>query len=139
MTAEDVRKSKVRVQVPIVTSRLVTRTLEKDGSDDQMSEHDRWILEDYILLTIENFGKDVEECSKQVLRIPVLHPHFESIVVETILSQMMRLPSPALLPLFYSRLLEAIMEKQESTKKCVEQAYKAVFEQASEIDEECLE
>jgi len=139
VTAEEIRKSKIRLQVPVVSSRMITRAFENDGSDDQMSEHDRWVLEDYILLTIEKFGKDVEECSKQLLRIPILHPHFEPIMVEILFSQMMRLPTPALLPLFYYRLLESIMDKQESTKPVVESAYKALCEKASELDEECLD
>ena len=42
------------------------------------------------------FAQDVDECSRQILRIPVLHPCFEAIVVETIISEMLRPPSPVL-------------------------------------------
>lgn len=139
VVAEDIRKSKVRMQVPLSSCRLLSARLENDGADDHMSAHDRWILEDYILTTIEMFGRDVEECSKQILRIPVLHPHFDAIAVETVISSMLRLPSPALLPLFYSRLIEALTEKQNSMLKLVEQAYVALFERASDLDEDCLE
>ncbi|CAE8669108.1 unnamed protein product, partial [Polarella glacialis] len=139
--AEEIRKSKVRMQVPLATSRFVTSNLEglELESDEPMPDHDRWVLEDYIVLTMEMFGKDVDECSKQVLRIPVLHPHFEAVTVETIFSQMLRLPTPPLLPLFYYRLLEAIAEKQLSTKKLIEKAYSHLFEHASDLDEESLE
>lgn len=138
ITAQDVRKG-LRLQVPLISSRILTRTLEGDGADDQMSEHDRWVLEDYLLLTIEMFGKDLEECSKQILRIPVLHPHFEAITVETIFSQMLRLPSPPQLPLFYIRLLEAIGEKQHSCKELISKAFNALLEKAADLDEESLE
>eukprot|EP00933_Yihiella_yeosuensis_P046191 TRINITY_DN41685_c0_g1_i1.p1 TRINITY_DN41685_c0_g1~~TRINITY_DN41685_c0_g1_i1.p1 ORF type:complete len:507 (-),score=118.17 TRINITY_DN41685_c0_g1_i1:76-1545(-) len=90
-------------------------------------------------MVLELFGRDVEECSKQLLRIPVLHPHFEAVLVETIFSQMLRLPTPQLLPLFYFRLLQAIAEKQASVKKLVEKAFNHLFTHASVLDEESLE
>lgn len=139
ITAEDIRKSKLRLQVPMMASCLTLHASHNDGADDQMSDHDRWILEDYILLTIEMFSRDVEECARQILKIPVLHPHFEMIAVETVVSQLLRLPSPPHLPLFYSRLLEAMMDKQTSTKPIVEQAFRALIGHASDLDEECLE
>jgi len=130
--ANELNKS---TEVPLVTARLLTSKLE----DDKMSESDRWVLEDFLLTTIDMFSQDMEECSKQILRIPVLHPHFEVAAVEIIFCEMLRLPAPPFLPLFYSRLLEAIAEKQESVKKLVEQAYDALFEKISDLDEECLD
>lgn len=139
VTAEDIRKSKVRMQVPLMASRLLTSASDLDGADDSMSVHDRWVLEDYILLTIDMFGRDVDECAKQILKIPVLHPQFEAITIETVFSQLLRLPSPPWLPLFYSRLLEMITEKQASTRKLVEQSYGSLIARAQDLDEECLE
>lgn len=139
ITASELRKSKVRFHVPLAAFRVLTSKLELDGADDQITEHDRWVVEDYALTTIESFGRDAEECSKQLLGIPFMHPHFEAVVIEIIFSQMLRLPSPPLLPLFYSRLLQAILEKQASAKALVEQAYGALFEHVPDLDEECLE
>uniref|UniRef100_A0A7S4W704 MIF4G domain-containing protein n=1 Tax=Alexandrium monilatum TaxID=311494 RepID=A0A7S4W704_9DINO len=137
--AEDVKKSKIRLQVPLVASRFLSGGLANDGADDELSEHDRWVLEDYIVTTIEMFGRDVDECSKQILRIPLLHPHFDAAVIETVFCQMLRLPSPVLLPLFYSRLLECLAEKQASMVKLIEQAYSVLLRKTTELDEECLE
>jgi len=128
----------VRMQVPLVSFRLLT-SQAGDGSQEQMAPYDRWVLEDYILMTIEMFGRDVDECSKQILRLPVWHTHFDAIVVETLFSAMLRLPSPVLLPLFYLRLIEALTEKQKSMVKLVEDAYKAIFERASDLDEDVLD
>jgi len=139
VTADDIRKNKIRFQVPLVSSRVLTGKLQKDGADDHMADHDRWALEDVIICTMETFGRDVEECSKQLLRIPVLHPHFEPIIVETTFSQMLRLPSPPMLPFFYSRLLEALVDKQRSIKQYVEQMFTYLFERTSDLDEDCLE
>jgi len=61
------------------------------------------------------------------------------VVVETVLSQQVRLPSPPLLPLFYCRLLQALVEKQESMAKAIELGYSSFFEQIPDLDEECLE
>eukprot|EP00930_Biecheleria_cincta_P033634 TRINITY_DN23300_c0_g2_i5.p1 TRINITY_DN23300_c0_g2~~TRINITY_DN23300_c0_g2_i5.p1 ORF type:complete len:594 (-),score=149.99 TRINITY_DN23300_c0_g2_i5:84-1865(-) len=135
--AEELKKT-VRLQVPLMSSQLLTSAGEAPEGG-RMSKQDRWVLEDYILLTIEMFGKDVEKCSEQILRIPVLHSDFEAVAVETIFSQMLRLPSPPHLPLFYLRLLEAIAEKQVTTKKLIEEAYQALFEHSAVLDEESLD
>jgi len=140
VSAEEMRKAnKVRFQPPLKTSRLVTNKLALEGADDQMSEHDWWVLEDYLLMIVEMFAKDIDECSKQLLRIPLLHPHFEAIIVETLFSQMLRLPNPAQLPLFYSRLLQALVDKQFSVKQVLERAYAALFEQLPVLDEDAVE
>lgn len=137
VTADEVRKSKVRVQIPLSSPRLMKT--QDDGADDDLSLHDRWVLEDYLVTTIEMFGRDVEECTKQVLRIPVFHPQFETILVEMIFLQMLRLPSPNQLPLFYSRLLETVMQKQDTTRPLVKQCFKALIQRAPDLDEEGLD
>jgi len=137
--AEDVRKSKFRLQVPLVVSRLLSGVPTSNRADGQLPEHDRWILEDYILLTVEMFGRDVEECGKQILRIPVLHPQFDAIAIETVFSMLLRLPSPQMLPLFYSRLLEVMADNQKSMVPFIEQAFSVLFQKTSDLDEECLE
>jgi len=139
LAAEDVRKSKFRLQVPLVSCRFLSAGLTSDGADDGMPEHDRWVLEDYILTTIEMFSRDIEECGMQILRIPVVHPHFDAITIELVFSQLMRLPSPLQQPLFYSRLLETLAEKQSSMVKLIEQAYGVIFRKTADLDEECLE
>jgi len=80
-----------------------------------------------------------EECAKQILRIPVVHPTFETVVIETIMSQMLRLPFPPLLPLFYSRLLQVITDHQFSLKQVVSDAFSIFFERLDDVDEECLD
>eukprot|EP00747_Dinoflagellata_sp_TGD_P070685 gnl/TRDRNA2_/TRDRNA2_156707_c1_seq1.p1 gnl/TRDRNA2_/TRDRNA2_156707_c1~~gnl/TRDRNA2_/TRDRNA2_156707_c1_seq1.p1 ORF type:complete len:883 (+),score=217.26 gnl/TRDRNA2_/TRDRNA2_156707_c1_seq1:60-2708(+) len=139
LTAEDMKKCKVRFSVPMSSCRFVSGKLEADGADDQLAEHDRWLLEDYVVLIIETFARDVDECSKQLLRIPLLHPSFEVVVVECVLSQMCRLPTPPQLPMLYSRLLQAMVDKQNSMKKVVDKALTASFEQISELDEEGID
>merc|ERR1719482_1166400 len=108
-------------------ARIVTSTFADDGADDQMADHDRWVLEDNIMLTIEMFMADVVECTNQILKIPVMHPHFEAIVVELVFAQMMRLPTPPALPVFYARLLEALAAKQGSMKQYVEKGYMLLY------------
>jgi len=140
IAAEDIRKSKVRLQVPVVSSRILTKTSENgQGSGDAIPCHDRWLLESLILSIMEHFGEDIEECSKQILRIPVLHEQFEPVVVETIFSQMLRLPTPPLLPLFYSRVLMSLVEKQVTIKDHVDKAFHTLAQNAQDLDEECLE
>eukprot|EP00929_Paragymnodinium_shiwhaense_P111769 TRINITY_DN80058_c0_g1_i1.p1 TRINITY_DN80058_c0_g1~~TRINITY_DN80058_c0_g1_i1.p1 ORF type:complete len:873 (-),score=282.30 TRINITY_DN80058_c0_g1_i1:42-2660(-) len=141
VTAEDVKKSKFRFLPPLCPPRIITSSFADDGADDQLAEHDRWFLEDNVLLTIEYFTADVEECCKQILRIPVMHPHFEAVVVELVFSQMMRLPTPPALPIFYTRILEGMGAKQESMKKFVDQGYMALYSGKAfgELDEECLD
>eukprot|EP00927_Polykrikos_kofoidii_P064887 TRINITY_DN60704_c0_g1_i1.p1 TRINITY_DN60704_c0_g1~~TRINITY_DN60704_c0_g1_i1.p1 ORF type:complete len:963 (-),score=220.44 TRINITY_DN60704_c0_g1_i1:62-2572(-) len=137
VTAEDVRKIKLRFMVPLVATRLLTGG--EDGADDDMALHDRWILEDYMLTTIETFNQDVEECATQILRIPIMHPQFEAIVVETVFSQMLRLPNPPMVPLFYGRLLLALGEKQASLRRLVRRTFRVLCERAPELDEDCLQ
>jgi len=138
VTAADLRKNKVRLQIPLTACRLITSKMQ-DGPDEQMREYDRWFLEDYILLTMESFARDVEACSKQLLMFPFLHQQFEAVIVETIFSQMLRLPSPPLLPLFYQRLLQACVEKQKSMGKLIEHTYAVLIERLHDLDEECME
>jgi len=107
--------------------------------DAPMSDTDRWVLEDHVLLTVEMFSSDVQECSKQILRIPVWHPQFEPAVVEILLSQMLQLPRPRLVPLFYYRLLEACAEKQTSLTKLIGEAFQAIFKKIPDMDEDCLD
>jgi len=137
ISAEDLAKSRFKLQVPLVAARLLVGQAVDDG--ETLVDHDRWLLEDHVLLTFETFGRDVEECSKQVLAIPVMHPQFEAIVVEVVFSQLLRLPSPPMLPLFYSRLLEGLAGKQASMKEVIEKAFGALFSRASELDEECID
>ena len=131
---EDFRQSPVKMQVPLMSARLLT-----EAHEGELSPAERWVLEDYILLVVEMFAEDVQECSRQVLRIPVLHPDFEAIAVETLFSQMLRLPSPSYLPLFYCRLLEACAEKQDSMIKQIEQTFQSLFRKVSDMDDECLD
>ncbi|CAJ1432083.1 unnamed protein product [Effrenium voratum] len=133
ISREEFRKSR-KLQVPLMSFHLLT-----DPSEEvPMPTKDRWVLEDYILLTVEMFAKDVDECSKQILRIPVLHPHFEAITVETLFSEMFRLPATAFLPLFYYRLLEACAAKQASMKQLIDQAFQALIHKVQDMDEECM-
>ncbi|CAE7858821.1 unnamed protein product [Symbiodinium sp. KB8] len=136
MTAEDFSKTRPRQPVPIVAAKLLTSQME---AGESLSIADRWVLEDYVLLTVEMFSSDVEECSKQLLRIPVLHPHFEAIVVEILFCQMLQLPAPRLAPLFYSRLMEVCAEKQTSMKKLIDAAFQALFRNLADLDEDCLD
>lgn len=138
VTPEEIRKSKVRLQVPLNACRLVTTKLD-GGVDTQLPDHDRWALEDYILTTIEAFSRDVDECAKQLLRFPLDHRDFEAVLAESVLSQLVRLPSPPFLPLFYCRLLQALVEKQESMLNAIELGYSGFFAHIPDLDEECLE
>jgi len=138
ITAEDIKKTKVRVPVPLVSCKLITSKMLADGAE-VMPMHDRWLLEDYILATIEAFARDVEECSKQLLRFPFMHTLFEAAIIETIFSQMLRLPSPPLLPLFYSRLFQALVEKEPSLLVVVNKGFTGLFEQIADLDEESFE
>lgn len=139
LTAEDVTKGKARYMVPLVSLRIVAATEGGGGENASMTQLARWVLEDYVLLTMETFAQDVDECCKQILRLPVHHPDFDAIVIEVIFSQMLRLPYPPMLPLFYSRLLEGIAEKQESMKKVVQQVFDKLFERSAELDEDVLD
>ena len=134
VSAEEFRKSGVKLQIPLMAARFLTKP-----HDGAMTGADRWVLEDYILLVVEMFAQDVQECSKQILRIPVLHPDFEAITVETLFSQLLQLPRPTFLPLFYCRLLEACAEKQNSMVKLVEEAFQSLFRKLSDMDDECME
>ena len=136
MTAEDFSKTRPRQPVPIVAAKLLTAQMD---AGESLSAADRWVLEDYVLLTVELFSSDVEECSKQLLRIPVLHPHFEAIVVEILFCQMLQLPAPRLAPLFYSRLMEVCAEKQSSMKKLIDEAFQSLFRSLTDLDEDCLD
>ena len=91
---EQFRQGRVKLQVPLMSARLLTA----DPHEGEMSQAERWVMEDYILLVVEMFAQDVQECSKQILRIPVLHPDFEAIAVETLFSQLLRLQAPSCLP-----------------------------------------
>ncbi|CAE7493883.1 ncbp1 [Symbiodinium natans] len=133
---DDFRKSRVRLQVPLVAARLLTSRMDAAAP---LSATDRWVLEDYVLLTLDMFSCDIEECSKQLLRIPVLHPHFEAAVVEVLFCQMLQLPVPRLPPLFYSRLLEVCAEKQASMNKLIDEAFQALFSKLPDLDEDCLD
>eukprot|EP00438_Fugacium_kawagutii_P030364 Skav223247 [mRNA] locus=scaffold2231:483577:485202:+ [translate_table: standard] len=129
------RQSLVKLQVPLVSARLLTDQ-PREGA---LTAADRWVVEDYILLVLEMFAQDVQECSKQILRIPVMHPDFEAIAVETIFSQLLRLPVPTFLPLFYCRLLEACAEKQNSMVKLIDEAFQSLFRKLSEMDDQSLD
>lgn len=124
----------VKLQVPLMSARLLT-----EPHEGEMPQADRWVVEDYVLLVVEMFAQDVQECSKQILRIPVLHPDFEAIAVETLFSQLLRLPAPRFLPLFYCRLLEACAEKQTSMVKLIDEAFQSLFRRLPDMDDQCLD
>ena len=132
---EQFRQGGVKLQVPLMSARLLTA----DPHEGEMSQAERWVVEDYILLVVEMFAQDVQECSKQILRIPVLHPDFEAIAVETLFSQLLRLPAPSFLPLFYCRLLEACAEKQTSMVKLIDEAFQSLFRKLADMDDQCLD
>eukprot|EP00928_Gymnodinium_smaydae_P003259 TRINITY_DN11171_c0_g1_i1.p1 TRINITY_DN11171_c0_g1~~TRINITY_DN11171_c0_g1_i1.p1 ORF type:complete len:888 (-),score=175.77 TRINITY_DN11171_c0_g1_i1:99-2387(-) len=142
LTAEHIVKSKFKFVVPLVPQRLLASSAAAGASGDgdaPLTNLDHWMLEDLMMLTMELFAEDVDECGKHIMRIPVQHSQFEAILVDTIFSQMLRLPHPTLLPLFYSRLLEVLAEKQPSIKEQIEKGFSLLCERASDIDEESLE
>ncbi|CAK9082309.1 unnamed protein product, partial [Durusdinium trenchii] len=134
IAAEDFQESCARFQVPLMSVSLLT-----SESSSGMALADRWVLEDYLLLVVEMFAQDIEECSKQILRIPVLHYDFEAITVEILFSQLLRLPTPVRLPLFYCRVLEACAEKQSTMRKLIQEAFQSLFCKLSDMDEDCID
>jgi len=140
ISAQDVKKAKLSYQVP-----LVSMSLSGAGADarppaaDIMPLQDRWTLEGYVVMTIESFARDMEECCKQILGIHVQHPQFEAVVIDVVLSQMLHLPTPAQLPLFYIRLLEHLCAQQSSMQMALDTALRRLFQSMPLMDAEACD
>ena len=52
---EQFRQGRVKLQVPLMSARLLTA----DPHEGEMSQAERWVMEDYILLVVEMFAQDV--------------------------------------------------------------------------------
>ncbi|KAF8822003.1 hypothetical protein IE077_001241, partial [Cardiosporidium cionae] len=106
-----------------------------ESVDAILSDHDRWILEEYATSIL----------AKSLLLIPVQHPQFDYIIVECIFSQMLAIPKyPSVDPLydcyfFYFRLLHKLVESQESLRLVVEKVVHSIVKKIVDWDEECFE
>jgi len=60
-------------------------------------------------------------------------------LIETVFAQMLRLPSPTELPLFYCRLLEFLVQKQASLRGVVDRAFQQLIKSADKLDNDALE
>lgn len=79
-----------------------------------MPKHERWLLEDLIESVLLAFGASLNQCAKEILLIPYLHPMFDRVLAETVILIALRLPNPPHVPIFYMRLLQTISQLQAS-------------------------
>jgi hypothetical protein len=88
----------------------------KDETSLAMS--DIWLLEEIINNTLDSFQRSVGECSKALLRIPVIDPAFESILSKVLIARSLQSPTyPTTIfrVMYHSSLLRCAM-LQESLK-----------------------
>ena len=89
--------------------------------ETSLSASDLWLLEEILNNTIDSFQKSVGECSKALLRIPVLDSAFEAILAKTLISRSLQSPiyPKSLFRVFYHSTLLRCAMLQESLKPVV--------------------
>lgn len=85
---------------------------------------DLWLLQELLNNTIDSFQKSVGECSKALLRVPVIDSAFEPILVKTIISRSLQSPiyPKTLFRVFYHSTLLRCAMLQESLKPTITDA-----------------
>jgi hypothetical protein len=91
----------------------VTAELPLDNAA-AMPKHERWLLEDLIESVLLAFGQALNQCAKEILLIPYLHPMFDRVLAETVMLLALRLPNPPHVPIFYMRVLQTVTQLQAS-------------------------
>ncbi|GIX63923.1 nuclear cap-binding protein, putative [Babesia caballi] len=56
---------------------------------DQIAVHDRWLLEEHVLHTVQAFEEDTSLCANQLLLIPFNHEYAEHAIVEVLFNLML--------------------------------------------------
>ncbi|CEM35352.1 unnamed protein product [Vitrella brassicaformis CCMP3155] len=107
--------------------------------DTPMPDYDRWLVDELCWCTVSTFSGDLNECARQLLRLPLSHPQFEYILVETLLTQMLTLPYPPSLPIFYFRLFQHLALLQKSIKTPLEKAILSIARKMADFDEVAFE
>ena len=78
---------------------------------------EQWILEELMFNTISLFDKSVGECTKALLRIPVVHDQFEHVLVDVLISASLNISSVP--RAFYHSVLHRATVLQESIKPVI--------------------
>jgi hypothetical protein len=81
-------------------------------SENDLAVSDRFLLEEQMSNTLDLFNLSVGECSKALLRIPVIHPSFESVLADVVISSSIG----ASMPGFFQSVMHRIMLLQESVR-----------------------
>lgn len=97
------------------------------------------VLEDHIVNILPGFESNVEECAKYILKIPCAHDAFESVVVGVLMSEMLRLPRPRSLPVFYFRVFQRLIDLQRSMRSSVEACLQQLLFKIHKLDEESFQ
>ena len=106
----------------------------------ELSLSERWILEDIMSSTIDAFSKSVGECAKALLRIPFVHPQFEQVLVDVVLSRSLESPTSLTdVPrTFFVSCLHRASVLQETLKPCIEAGIKSLCNRQITVEAEWL-
>ena len=91
-------------------------------TDDSLNVADRFLLEELMNNTLDLFNMSVGECSKALLRIPFVHPAFESVLSDVVVSNALI----ARMPGFYQSTMHRVMLLQESVRPAFEATLSAI-------------
>jgi hypothetical protein len=91
-------------------------------TDDSLNVADRFLLEELMNNTLDLFNMSVGECSKALLRIPFVHPAFESVLSDVVVSNALT----ARMPGFYQSIMHRVMLLQESVRPTFESTLNAI-------------
>ena len=105
----------------LATASLGHRVPVPQLSSTSLSTSDLWLLEEILNNTIDSFQKSVGECSKALLRIPVIDNAFESILAKTLISRSLESPiyPKSIFRVFYHSTLLRCAMLQESLKPVI--------------------
>eukprot|EP00923_Selenidium_pygospionis_P055565 GHVN01096786.1.p1 GENE.GHVN01096786.1~~GHVN01096786.1.p1 ORF type:complete len:1294 (+),score=290.61 GHVN01096786.1:30-3911(+) len=104
------------------------------NSKEPLSPIEIWALEEVVVNIIDSFSTDVSKCAIEVLKIPLPFLEVESVLISTIFTEMLCLPSPRYLPVFYFQLLHRISKFQTSTVRIITAYMNSLLEDVASWD-----
>eukprot|EP00922_Rhytidocystis_sp_ex-Travisia-forbesii_P008301 GHVS01012226.1.p1 GENE.GHVS01012226.1~~GHVS01012226.1.p1 ORF type:complete len:956 (-),score=139.70 GHVS01012226.1:286-2859(-) len=116
-----------------------------DAVAQPLAKHDRWLVEDHVICIIDAFQDNVDLCATILVKIPVPDEQFDYILIETVFSEMLRLPKccDATLPtdcsVFYFVLLQKLTKQMPKYQQIVQKAVHSMVNRIVDFDDEAFE
>eukprot|EP00922_Rhytidocystis_sp_ex-Travisia-forbesii_P008297 GHVS01012222.1.p1 GENE.GHVS01012222.1~~GHVS01012222.1.p1 ORF type:complete len:1075 (-),score=230.50 GHVS01012222.1:406-3630(-) len=133
----------------VVNYRPIASTLRlpvtTDAVAQPLAKHDRWLVEDHVIWLMEAFQDNVDLCASMLVKIPVADEQFDYILIETVLSEMLRLPKccdasrPSDCSVFYFVLLQKLMKLMPQYQQIVQKAVHSMVNRIVDFDDEAFE